>query len=637
MPDNILVTYQNQIIVPAPQISYTTNLNNAGDLVIGYTHTITLTGYCMLHPNVGEPVALGAIESALALKNIFNSNGGTLKVAYQTVNGQNKVILQAVDVKVLGITFEESSNNWSKYIPYTIELECNHLHLSDNQNAELAETGIEHFTLSQNLHTDEVVDITKYKIKSFSENVSFNMDDTIFDQITLVADDLDNGGLMVSYINNNYYMINYNLSAVGKHDITNIGGNKTTIPAWESAKRYVHTRMIVQLTKLLNNLFLDSNEYNLLSNIHSSYDGNVNPAVNPYDHYQLFNEVINFNVSESDGSFDVQYSVMAKRRCEEQDSYGCYDAALHKITKKIDRTFTANEETNEYVSEITITVDGEITGLVPGAGLTSLGSVILDALPSQGGTGSFLTIKDNSISLQNSKDYHASQLLYNIMLFGKAEGERFDLKKQFKDLLGINHQTLEVAPETEIRPSRISMTRNPLNGTINYSATYDNKFNCDRNHFSIDISVENPTPVIAEFIIPNNSLQDANGVTIRNEDGTPTCPGHTVIQQLGTKTAKKINVSIKGNTGLDFKRCCLGNDDDDNPNDLTNPNWDLLSLDYFNMDDFLLPEGLVIPEFGPKYILTQKNKKMSFPKGEFDITLSYTLADVCDIDIGLEQ
>lgn len=645
MQDNILVTYQGQTITPAPQISYSTNLNNVGDLVVGYTHTVTLRGYCISSPNQNPPNGLCAVHDLLALKNIFNSNGGSLRVTYQDTSENIKIILQAVDVKIVGIGFQESPNNWSKYIPYVVELECNHLHLSDNQIGPLAgvgaEQGGEDFAISQSLHSNNIVDITKYKIKSFSENVSFSMEDGIFDQIELAVEDPETNQQLRSYINNNYFMINYNLSAIGKHDITTIsdpitGFTKTTLPAWESAKRFVHTRMLLQLTRLINGVFLTTNNYDFLQNIHGNNVLNP-PTVEMGSDYNLFNEVVNFNVSESDGSFDVQYSVLVKKTCPAQDNLGCSNNALHKITKKVDRTFTANEKTNDFVTEISITIDGEITGLVPGAGLASLGRLALEALPNQGGTGSFLTIRNDNTAMNNSKDHNAAELLKDIMVFGRKEGERFDFKTDFKKLLGINYSALEVAEDTEIKPSRISITRNPLNGTISYTATYDNKFNCDRNHFAIDISVENPTPVIAEFVIPNNSLQDENGITLRNQDGTPQCPGHSVIQQLGTQTAKKINVAIKGNTGLDFKRCCLGNDDDKNPNDLTNPNWDLLSLDYFNMDEFILPTGLKIPEFGPKYILTQKNKKMSFPKGEFDITLSYTLADVCDVDIGLEQ
>lgn len=650
MSEDIAVTYQDQLITPAPKISYSTNMNNSNDLVVGYNHTITLNGYCIAQaPHLSHGAY--ALNDATILKNIFNSNGGTLKVTYQDKYGNVAVVLRAVDIKVLSINFEESSNNWSKYIPYTVELECSHIHLSTDQN-QLAETGIEDIIISQKLQSDDIVDVTRYKLKSFNENVSFNIEDNIFEQVEL--NDLQSTRKL--FISNNYYTINYNLSAVGKHDITNINGVKATIPAWESAKRFVHTRLATQLDRLIGKVFLRSNDYQLLNDLHGHYSGS--PLI--YDpEYGLFNEVINFNVSESDGSFDVQYSVMVKRRCLNPAGYitiGCSDNTLHTITKKVDREFKATEEIAQIIdpeanplgyTEITITIDGQIVGLVPGVGIASQGAILMDKLPTVGGTGSFLTLGNAN---KVSKLYYAEELFNQLVTAGTKEDEFFDFVPEFKEALGINSITLEVDVEGDqahlvktLRPSRISVTKNPINGTINYSVTYDNKYNCDKtNHFSIDISVENPTPIIAEFVIPNNNGKDANGNIIRNEDGTPVCPGHTVVQQLGTQTAKKITVTMKGNTGLDFKRCCLGNDftgDQADPNDLItldNPNWDLLNLDYFNMDEFIIPEGLVIPEFGPNFILTQKQKKMSFPKGDFTITLGYTLATVCSVDQGLE-
>lgn len=647
--EDIIVTYQNNLITPAPTISYATNVDNSNDLVVGYNHTITLNGYCIAPPT-SETSGAYALNDAAVLKNIFNSNGGTLRVVYRDKNNRTSVVFRAVDVKVISITLQESINNWSRHIPYTVELTCGHIHLSDTNPS--VEIGIEDFNLSQKFHSDDIVDITRHKLRSFNENVSFNMEDNIFEQVELN----DYESTRKLFIDNNYYTINYNLSAVGKHDITNINGVKSTVPAWESAKRFVHTRLITQLNRLIFKVFLRTNDYQLLNNIHGNFTGM--PLIKD-DTYGLFNEVVNFNVSESDGSFDVQYSVMVKRKCSNIAGYittGCSDNTLHTITKTVNKEYKATEEIAQIIGpgvdpvgyvEISIQVDGQIVGLVPGVGIASLGGVLIDQLPTLGGTGSFLTMGG---AAKRSKLFYAEELLSQIVTQGSKEDEFFDFVPEFKEALGINSITLEVdEPGNEahlvksLRASRISITKNPINGTISYSATYDNKYNCDKtNHFSIDISVENPTPIIAEFIVPNNNGKDLLGNILRNPDGTPECPGNTVIQQLGTRTAKKITVSIKGNTGLDFKNCCLGNDfagGQPDPNDLItldNPNWNLLNLDYFNMDAFTIPAGLVIPEFGPNFILTQKQKRMSFPKGNFTITLGYTLATVCSVDQGLE-
>lgn len=640
--EDIIVTYNNKIIDPSPTVSYSTNLNSANDLVVGYTHTIKLNGYCIaISPY--PPSDCAAMVSAKQIKDIFNSNGSALVVTYNDGNGP-QYVLSFVDVKIKSINFDESSNHWSKYIPYSIELECNHINLSDDQSLTTINQGDENLLVSNNLHSDDIVDITKYKIKSFSENVDFNFDDNIFDQISL---EVPSGAYPSgTVIFNNYFTFNYSLSAIGKHDIViDNNSRKFTMPPWESAKRFVHTRLLQQINQLINKTFLATNEYKLLNDLHINNQNN--PTVQ-YTRYNLFNEVINFNVSESDGSFDVQYTVLLKKSCVNNypgfinnttTDIGCSNYALHKVTKKVDRTFTAHEQTNEYVTEITINVDGEIIGLVPGAGVTSLGNLILDKLPIAGGQGAFLTMNSDIVTYTNSKYAYANDLLGRIMTFGTTPNSRFDLTQDFKTVLNINASTLEIAPNTVIKPSTISVTKNPINGTINYSVSYNNKYNCDRNHFAIDISVENPTPVIAEFIIPNNSK--INGVIERKQDGTPLCPGHSVIQKLGTQTSKKITVNVKGNIGLDFKRCCLGTPIGQALNDpafnIGNPNWDLLNpeMNILSISGIIIPSGLVIPEFGPSYILTGKTKKMTFPKGEFDLTLNYTLADVCDVDQGL--
>ena len=77
MSEDISVTYQDQLITPAPKISYSTNMNNTNDLVVGYNHTITLNGYCIApapHPSHGAY----ALNDATILKNIFNSNNSML-------------------------------------------------------------------------------------------------------------------------------------------------------------------------------------------------------------------------------------------------------------------------------------------------------------------------------------------------------------------------------------------------------------------------------------------------------------------------------------------------------------------------------------------------------------------------------
>jgi hypothetical protein len=175
---------------------------------------------------------------------------------------------------------------------------------------------------------------------------------------------------------------------------------------------------------------------------------------------------------------------------------------------------------------------------------------------------------------------------------------------------------LSVSPTSNLKPSNIVITRNFLQGVINYTATYNNTFNCDPNNLEIQLSVKEPTPLIAEFTIPNNNYKDQAGNVCDNGKG------YNVIQLLGTKTAKTIDVTINGNVSLDFNRCCLG----------TNNNWNLFDYDFVRLESFALPKGATIPDITDDYILTKKTKSITYPEGKLSISLSYICSTVCEID-----
>jgi len=610
---SLILYYGNQLVNTIESVSYSTNMDYAGDLVTNYYYTVTLAGYCIANPaDDNSFTSASLMNKMLAIKNIFNNNGSSLKI-YNANN--NQLILLANDGKIKNINFEESSNNWTKYIPFSVEIDFNHLHMGDDLANTLSSQilqGADDPNLADNFYSPKILNIENHKIKTFSENFTMDINDSdIFNQINLTND----LGITISRITNNYFSISYNLSATGKHDITNIGGVKTTLPAWENAKRYVHRRLVYQINSMFS-AFLSVNTSSSLNNIHGYTSGagsiDLTDPLGGAPAFGIYNETMNFDVSESEGKFSVQYNAIVKHHCPTiQSNVGCYNPTIHTVNKSINRSFRANEETNMENQEITITVDGEIRGLVPGRGVNSSAPFII-ADPDGAYKGTFL-IKQNT--LYDKNDY-ANQLLLSIF-----NPITYDFTDAFKIALGITPSVLAVNPYTILKPSRMNLTRNFLQGTINYAAEYNNKFNCATNHFEVNLTVDMPVPVVAEFVIPNNNIQ--------REDGTVCASGYSVVQKLGTYTAKKISVSINGNEGFDYGKCCLGSSlDTSGPCD--GGDIDLLALNYFSAQDFLIPSGVIIPIIGNNYVLTNKQRKTTFPKGNFSISLEYICADVCE-------
>lgn len=597
----VTMSYNAQSLSPAPTFSYSTSLVYNNDLVIGYTYKITLNGYCIPKGDNTEPSNVANVfNEIMQIKNIFSSNGGVLSIW-----SDNKPLVYATDIRVLNVNFNESSNNWSKFAQYTVELECNHLHLGEDLTSQQANiiAGNDDPDFADNLHSPNIVNMENHKLKAFSENCTINVDDSIFNQLAVYVDYSPQPLGYTTFISNNYYSVSLTVSATGKHDVViDNDGQKSSLPAFEHAKRFVHRRLMTQIARMSNSFgdFMRQGTLTTLDQLHSntgtSLIGHGSPG------FQLFNETLNFTVSESDGTFEASYNAIVKQNCPPTGApYGCSNNTLHTITKNVTKTFVANEQTNQYNQEISISINGEITGLVPGynIGTGFSNPLILDGNLS---TGSFLII--NPLVSRIDKQSQAIALFNSIFNYSK-----FDLTTNFKTALGITHQTLNINPATEIKPSKMNLTRNFLGGTISYSAEYNNTFNCPTNHFSVDISVEEPVPIIQEFIIPNNN------------ENSISPSGFPIIQNLGTETAKKINVTINGNVGEDFNKCCLGQADD----------WNLLNFNAFSLGPFTLPSGLILPVISEDYVLTSKTKKITYPEGNFTISLAYTCATTCPI------
>ena len=621
MADPVVTMFYNEsALIPAPTFSYSTVLVYNNDLVTGYNYTITLNGYCIPKGDSDEPNTVSNVFNKIrTIENIFSSNGGAL-----SIKSDNKPLIYATDVKVISVSFNEASNNWSRFAPYTVQLECNHLFLGTDLTSKEADiiSGKDDPNFSDSLHSPNIVNMENHKIKSFNENFNINVDDNIFSQLAIYVENNPNINTPPkTFISNNYYNISLTVSATGRHDVVVAGGQKTTLPAWEHAKRFVHNRLMTQLSRIANNFeffMRHGNNVNLeqLHNPNLQNQKLIDQSLSPS--FSLYNETINFSVSESEGSFEATYNAIVKQNCLIQNqpgvSMGCTNAALHTINKAVNKTYNANEETDTTNQEISISINGEIKGLIPGynIGADSRAPFKIASLPSVGGSFATTTPNGVGVNVRMDRTMNAEACFNNIFNFVD-----FDFNQAYKDTLGINATNLQINPATKILPSKMNLTRNYIEGTINYSAEYNNTFNCPTNHFSVDISVEEPIPIIAEFIIPNN-----NNHTYGTGGGTPEPSGFPIIQNLGTETAKKINVTINGNLGDDFDKCCLGTDDSNT--------WNMLDYEIFNnKGPCILPSGLILPVISPNYVLTSKTKKTTYPQGNFTISLSYTCATTC--------
>ena len=119
---------------------------------------------------------------------------------------------------------------------------------------------------------------------------------------------------------------------------------------------------------------------------------------------------------------------------------------------------------------------------------------------------------------------------------GTGQSGKRDLKQNFKQLLGVTYEDLNSsAPESDEipdgpHPISFNLTRDYINGTINYSLEYSSNATCGRKHREISIQTTSSTPVYAQFDIPNGG-------------SVP------IFQPLNTRTVSSVTATI---TGIDL-------------------------------------------------------------------------------------
>lgn len=488
-------------LVPAPQISISPEIYYANDTVIGYTYNIKLTGYAdALRRDQGDGArSPGIINSGVEqvfshmndIRDIFNGNGGILYL-YDT---GGKLVLTAKGATIKSIKFDESDNKWFNYAPYTVDLEFNEIDfLGCNNNSAIPCTGSFFHTDQPKVTTsDNLVDFKKYKLKSFNDKWTFNLDNEVYTQDS--------------------FKVTYTISATGKHYYDSSG---QLIPAWLQAKEFVQDRLYTQINALIDGAVA-------LSNVDSKdgcaatlsaadlYQQDTSKSLfkdfdNGEAKYKIYNEIINCNTSESAGSFSVTYNAIISG----QDlGAGDGNNATHTHTQSISTT----NDGADYST--TLSVQGTVQGMIRG-GIIDYTQNDFD-LPQQ---GTFITKHDG----QTTKYDNALASYYHYI------GGDTDLGDGFKNDKNITQARLLIKNSNgPAIPSSFVLDHNYHEGSISYSAQYESKLNrgLSQGYMNISIVKNDPVPIINEFVIPGRS------------EGP-------LIQWLGAYTPKTISISIEG-------------------------------------------------------------------------------------------
>jgi hypothetical protein len=560
-------------LVPAPTLSIATEFNYANDTIIGYTYNLTLNGQITNYRNLTNNNSAADpdynsknIQKVIAgmdlVRQILSRNGSVLEIK----DDSGDTVIKAKGGTLRSLDFSETDNNWSAFATYTAQIEFNEIEF-------LGETiGCGDIDIDPKTHSSKLIDISKHKIKTFSEGWSFSIGESSFDYVR----NIDTGSDL--RIHNMVINASYNISVTGK----NYYIDDQLIPAHEQARIFAQKRLYDKVMELVvggsSHLFkiskdVDSNPCgsDSLNTIHTAGYGILGNIT-----YLPHNETISCELSESGGSFSANYSCILKSKGTGM-TYSS-PSVIHTVNK----SHNASSESNSKINH-SINVSGNIQGLYLGGLIYSSGNF---RLPSNG------SLIVSSVDLANK--YSSADGFYS------SVGSDVDLTDSFKTALGITYSSLGLSAcpdsSTSPRPSSFNLTRNYIDGTITYNAEYNNT-NCLKTEGSIqsiNFTVDNETPILAEFIVPRRGV---------------------IIQDIATITAKKINVTISGRESLE-RKCC------NNVEDMLN--------NLVTCTDVPMPSGVTLPD-ATKYILTQKQRSDDKLKGTYNISLSYICASGCEI------
>jgi hypothetical protein len=593
-------------LIPAPDITISTEYTYSNDTIIGYSYIFNLTGSAtaldLRNLDYGDEYTdptnynLGAVVDHInKLRKILSNNGNVLRI----VNGEtDATILEARGGILRSFSFDESNNNWTHFATYSASLEFTEVDfMSSTESCGSVFLDPTSFPDGQ----PGIVDINSFKIKNFSDSWSFTFgENESYDRIETI----DSGGNL--NLNNTTFNIEYSINATGKHHYIYDGNNATLLPAWEQAKNFVQYRLYEQVMSLISNVlknpYTPCTSSDGLNDIHLPGSTGLLSSLGDSS-YKIYNEEITCDVSESEGSFSASYSAIVTSTLG-NSNWGD-PAAKHSVSKSIQTT----RDTNGKISK-TISIEGNIEGFIEG-GLIRTNKAI--TLPNSGAITLLNSSSDdkyNNAKIVLDKIYSSSD--YN---GGLGECGKRDLKSQYKSILGIDNEALSTSDEVKPdpvcppedgciipdppHPASFNLTHDYNSGTISYSVEYNSdNASCQSGNNAkftqISIQTSKPNKVIATFNVPNSEK----------------CP---IIQELGTYTTKTVTLNISGTDpsckgkpkAIDFNTlisCGACEDDGDFP--------------------------IKLP-LGGNFILTQKQYTKNPVDGSFSISLAYICDDGC--------
>ena len=219
---NIVFTYGNMVLDPAPKIDIKSEIIYANDSVIGYKYDITLNGIA-----IDDSVSFaGTISKISSIRSVLSQNGSTLEVSNDSIK-----VIEAFGGILVDLTFD-SENSFSRYSTYTATLSFNELNIL-NDSFSCSSGQIPNSSFSTDL-----LDINKYKIKEFKDNWTFNLDAGI---LNFNNYDFQPSGLK---INNTQIEVSYDISAEG---LSYFNANNEIVVPWIQAKNFVQDRLFDQI------------------------------------------------------------------------------------------------------------------------------------------------------------------------------------------------------------------------------------------------------------------------------------------------------------------------------------------------------------------------------------------------------
>lgn len=444
---------------PSPFVNISIEKYTAGDYIIGGIMNVNLNG--VLH---GEDFNATASELHSKIQSLASKNQCINDISIAC--GGTAIINNGTGW-ITSYNFPEGDQkNWANIIPYSISLSV------------LSDDGVR--LVQPNTSLDARYSLANNQIKSIRENISFNMDDKIFQTFSPTGTGLDSDHMF----SNEHIIVNYSL------DVEGIGTCNSCASSGNSLKGGLEAAWSVISHRNTNIQTLsESTLFTCGSGVQIFPSGR-------YDVTKRYNHTRSITVDELNSSISIN---------------GQYIIRPTGVRGDILLTMDSNLDSSLENGEKNLTINGTITGLVE--------NTFAD---------SNLSVTNTSVSINHAAMEAAENQLYKLINEGKASGILDYLKSKnnlvlFNNALGDSKNPLgygndndgsawPTATDTwgghdsnEYRLLTKSFKRNHTNNSIDFTLSYSNK-NKHKIPYALwaDINIEHEMPArrLAEHVVP---------------------------------------------------------------------------------------------------------------------------------------